>query len=167
MSDTAPKFTVNDSGAATPPRRGRPPGSKNKTTATGTVSKADVDKAMAVLESGYNLITTGLVIAGLTDTATSWIESADSLNKSNRDALTASPKVTKAIISSGDVGGSLTFFITHGMAFAGLARSVSVELAARRAARDAERIANENVQSGGSVQNPASPDYDPSYIPGL
>lgn len=167
MSDTAPKFTVNDSGT-TPPRRGpgRPPGSKNKTTSTG-VTRAEVDKAMAVLESGYNLITTGLVIAGLTDTATSWIESAESLNKSNRDALTASPKVVKAIISSGDVGGSLTFFITHGMALAGLARAMNVELAARRAARAAEQIANENAQTVASAQNPASPDYDPSYIPGL
>lgn len=165
MSDTAPKFTVADS--ATPPRRGpgRPPGSKNKTTAS--VSKADVDKAMAVLESGYNLITTGLVIAGLTDSATAWIDSAESLNKSNRDALTASPKITKAIISSGDAGGSLTFFITHGMALAGLARAVTTELAARRAEREKERMENSPEPPIPSMANPHSPDYDPSYVPGL
>lgn len=164
MSDTPPKFTVSVEDKP-PVKRGpgRPPGSRNKTTPAGTVSKADVDKAMAVLDSGYNLITTGLVIMGLTDTATSWIDSAESLNKSNRDALTASPKVTKAIISSGDVGGSLTFFITHGMALAGLARSVTVELAARRAARDAERLANEPQPP--VTQPPA--DRDPAYIPGL
>lgn len=157
MTDTAPTFSISET-PTTNKRRGRPPGSTNKP--KGAVTKADVDAAMSTLESGYNLITTGLVMFGFTDTATAWAESAAELSKTNRDALTASPRIVKAIISTGETGGSVTFFLTHGMAVAGLVKSFNGELAARRA----ERAANE--------PQPEAPAYDPrqddpSYIPGL
>ncbi|QWY84664.1 hypothetical protein SEA_BADULIA_11 [Microbacterium phage Badulia] len=165
MSDTAPKFTVSTAPTDKPAKRGpgRPPGSTNKTKEPATVTKAEVDKAMATLESSYNLITTGLVMFGLTDSATVWVESSAELEKTNRDALTASPKITKAIIQTGNTGGSFTFLLTHGMAFAGLAKAVNIELAARRAsaAQEARKDAGEEF----SAAPPA--DVDPAFIPGL
>ncbi|UVG34187.1 hypothetical protein SEA_LUZDEMUNDO_11 [Microbacterium phage LuzDeMundo] len=166
MTDTAPKFTVSTAPADKPAKRGpgRPPGSTNKATKEpATVTKAEVDKAMATLESSYNLITTGLVMFGLTDSATAWVESSEELNKTNRDALTASPKITKAIIQTGNTGGSFTFLLTHGMAFAGLAKAVNIELAARRAS-----AAQEARKDAGDEFNIAPPaDVDPAFIPGL
>lgn len=138
MSDTAPKITIS----ADPPKRG--PGRPRKedaaprpVVASSTATPADVKKALATLDSAYNLVATGLVVMGLDRSANEWVDSAEQLKKTNEDALKASPKLAKAIASTGSTGGSLTFMVTHSMAVFGLFRVVQSELQDRAMTREA------------------------------
>jgi hypothetical protein len=134
LTDTTPNFTISSLDSQTK-KRGRPAGSKNKSTTppTATQVNADIKQALATLETAYNLIATGLVMTGLNHSLESWIESAEGLKKSNEDALRAAPKLAHWIANAGSTGGAATFVITHGMAFATLYSVAREELSERRA----------------------------------
>lgn len=136
MADTVtPTF---ESVSPEPAKRGpgRPKGSRNKTApATATGTAADIRQAIATLESMYDLAAMGLMLAGLTETATAWVAATDDLKRTNEDALKAAPRLAKAIARVGSTGGSATFFLTHGVAFAGVFATARTEFAAKRAER--------------------------------
>lgn len=142
MSDTAPKFSIDDDAPKRSP--GRPKGSTAANKLAATATPADVKKAMATLESAYNLVATGLTLFGLEKSAEDWINSAEQLARSNEDALKASPALAKRIASAGSTGGAATFLVTHAMAFASLAGVLRSELADKRADTI---IANEGIPS--------------------
>ena len=129
MAEQAPSFTITDDA----PRRkpGRPKGSTNTST-TATAINQDVKKALATLDSIYSLMGTGLMVMGLSQSATDWADSAEQLSKTNEDALRANPKLAKMIGNIGSTGGSITFFITHGMAVLSLAKTVRNEIQDKR-----------------------------------
>lgn len=138
MADTPPKpLTVT---VEAPPAEkrgpGRPKGSGTKTASAGPAT--DVKKALATLNSAYNLIATGLMAAGMTKTAEVWAETAADLAKTNEDALNASPKLAKMLASTGSLGGTSTFIVTHVMAATSVAVVARNELAERRAAKAGE-----------------------------
>jgi hypothetical protein len=87
---------------------------------------------MSTLDSAYNLIATGLVIAGLEQTAVEWADSAEQLKSTNEDALKASPKLARMIANAGSTGGGATLLLTHGMALAGLFKTAQRELVSKR-----------------------------------
>lgn len=119
--------------SAAPKRRGRPPGSTNKAkTAPSATDAATLKQALATMESLYSVTTAGLLMFGLTETATAWAASTEDLTKTNEDALKAAPRLAKAIANAGSVGGATTFVVAHVMAIAGVMRIASNELAARR-----------------------------------
>ena len=155
MADKTPDITITDAND-TPKRRGRPPGSTNKVPTSGPA--ADVIKAMATLDNAYNMVATGLFMFGLSESANMWIDSAEQLKATNKDALTAAPKLAKYIANAGTAGGAGTLLLTHGMAFAGLAKIVTVELAARRDAKA-------KVEESAVAESVSS--HDPTLIPGL
>lgn len=135
MTDSEPiKFTIDTDTppASAKPRRGRPPGSKNRTTASGTTDAATLKQALATLDSLYSFTASGLLMLGLPQTAMDWAESAEKLSKTNGEALKASPRLAKAIANAGNVGGATTFVVAHAMAISSLVQGVNRELAARR-----------------------------------
>lgn len=138
MADTAPKgtnpVTIQVETAPTdsaPKRRGRPPGSTNKNPANATAS-ADVKNAMSTLDNAYDLIGMGLMLAGLTNTATAWISSAEGLRATNESALKSAPKLARAIANIGSTGGAATLIISHAVAIYGVINVARTELAERR-----------------------------------
>ena len=141
MTDQAPDFKLTD----TPPKRGPGRPRKDGTSAkpSTAASAADVKKALATLDSAYDLIATGLLIAGFTDSAKSWVDSVANLQASNAAALNASPALARSISRVGSTGGAMTFYVTNGMALAGVYKSVMAELAERRLAREAEESLKE------------------------
>lgn len=159
MPDKTPDITITDAKDSAPKKRGRPAGSTNKTPASGPA--ADVAKAMATLDNAYNMVATGLVMFGLNQSAETWVDSAEQLKATNKDALTASPKVAAYIANAGTAGGAGTLLLTHGMAFAGLAKIVNSELAERRAAREPKQ---DSYEPSGIVDENRR---DPTLIPGL
>jgi hypothetical protein len=150
MADTPPKtFTIDDE----PKRgRGRPATGAAAPKVTVTATTQDVKKAMATLDSGYNLVATGLMLFGLERSAAEWADSAEQLKLTNEDALKASPKLAKAIASAGSTGGSATFLVTHGMALFGLFTTLRSELADKRADKIIETTPVE--------------DFPPPFFPG-
>lgn len=138
MADTPPKVTVS----VEPEKRGpgRPKGSTSAPKSAGPAT--DVKKALATLNSAYNLIATGLMAAGLEKTASAWAETAADLSKTNEDALNSSPKLAKMLASTGEVGGSGAFIVTHTMATFSMMMIARAELAERR---EAKRAAEESI----------------------
>lgn len=149
-------FTINDAKDA--PKNERKPRVAQTATPKATVSAAtaDVKKAMATLDSAYNMVATGFVMFGLTETGNAWIDAAEQLKLTNEDALKASPKLAKAIAGAGSTGGAATFILTHAMALAGVFGALRKELAERRVTAETEQ----------SFEQPVSRDYDPTLIPG-
>lgn len=137
MSDSPPVFRIEDDEPQPKRGPGRPRKDANSSAPapkpTATALNADVRKAMATLDSGYNLVATGLTLFGLTESAKDWINSAEQLKATNEDALKASPKLAKAIANAGSTGGAATFLLTHGMAFASLFSVLRAEIADKRA----------------------------------
>lgn len=137
MADKPPTFVIEDDEPQ--PKRGPGRPRKDASSApstprtTATAINADVRKAMATLDSGYNLVATGLTLFGLTKSAEDWISSAEQLKATNEDALKASPKLAKAIANAGSTGGAATFLLTHGMALASLFGVLRSEIADKRA----------------------------------
>jgi len=132
MADTPPKIVVEDS----PPAKrgpGRPKGSTNKATTPIAADTRDVKKALATLNGAYNLIATGMMALGLTETAKAWAETAEDLNKTNADALQAAPKLARMIAAGGSVGGAGTFLVTHFMAVASISTLARKEYLDRKA----------------------------------
>jgi len=126
-------FTINDAKPELKAdRKPRVNASAAPKTAPTAGTPADVKKAMATLDSAYNMVATGLMVFGLPDTANVWIESAEQLKVSNEDALKASPKLAKAIASAGSTGGAATLIITHVMAFASVFAVMRAEMQAKR-----------------------------------
>ena len=161
MSDTPPKITISDA----PPKPERksvasPRVSAPKTSGTGNLS-LDVKKAMATLESGYNLISMGLLLGGLPESAIEWNESAENLKATNAEALSAAPKLAKAIASAGGTGGSAAFIVTHGMALLALSRIATAEITAKRKDKPKPNVSRETFQP-----EPDEPRVDPTRIPG-
>lgn len=150
-ADKAPTFEI-----PTPAQRrgpGRPKGATAAKT-TATASNAEIKQAMATLESFYNIVATGLLLTGMHSTLAEWTTSAEQLKATNEDALKAAPKLAHWIANAGSTGGSATFVLTHGMAFAGIAGVARTELAARREAL--QEAARKSAQ-----------ETNPDYVPGL
>lgn len=160
MVDNVPTFTIND--AKDVPKADRKPRTtpvrETKTTAPAT--PAEVKKALATLDSAYNMIATGLLMFGLNDTLAAWQESAGQLQATNEDALKASPKLAKWIANVGSTGGAATFILTHGLAFATVARVATSELTARREANEAAQ------RTAPQFTTAQDTDRDPTLIPG-
>lgn len=156
-------FSIDDKApaSATPKRRGRPPGSTNKPKAAqGATDASTLKQALASLDSLYKVTTLGLTMVGLTDTAETWANRVDDLQKSNEDALKAAPRLAAAIANAGSVGGATAFFAAHVMALAPVMMVARIELAERRATRAAEAAANAPDVTDVPVQ-------DATFIPGI
>lgn len=155
-------FVIDDKPPASAKRGpGRPKGSTNKPRATsGATDASTLKQALASLDSLYNLTTVGLTMVGLTATAEAWTAQTDDLRKSNEEALKAAPRLAAAIANAGSVGGATAFFAAHVMAVAPVMMLARMELATRRAARDAENAANAPHETDIPVQ-------DTSNIPGM
>lgn len=136
MTDEPIKFTIDTDTppASEKPRRGRPPGSKNRTPVARSTATdaATLKQALATLDSLYEFASVGLLMLGLPQTATDWAESAERLSKTNEEALKAAPKLARAIANAGNVGGATTFVVAHVMAVSSVVQGVNRELAARR-----------------------------------
>ena len=161
MSDDTkiPSFNI-ETPSATPKRGpGRPKGSTT-TTPNNTVVNRDVKQAMATLDSFYNIVSTGLLMTGLHETMGEWSSSAEQLKTTNEDALKAAPKLAKWIANAGTTGGSATFILTHGMAFAGVFAIARKELASKVKAQPTA----EDTPSDPTDPAERSADYDPTYI---
>lgn len=131
------KFTIDDkppASSADKPRRGRPPGSRNKTSSAGAnkSESATLSQALKTMDSLYEMSAAGLMLFGLTGTAELWANQTETLRESNKSALAASPRLAAAIASAGSVGGAAAFFSAHIMAIAPVALMARMELAARR-----------------------------------
>ena len=88
----------------------------SKTSGTRRTSK-DVDTALAVLDSTYSAATLGLMVLS-PRAASTWAESAEQLQASNRAILAGDPNLTKSICRAGEKSGKTMFFITHLVAIA-------------------------------------------------
>lgn len=132
-------FSKEDKAPASAAKRGpgRPPGSANKAPSkSATAAKADVDQALATMESLYTATTIGLTMFGLVETAEDWIAKAEELQKTNREALTAAPRLAASIAKAGQVGGAGMFFGAHAIALFGLVNSARAEMRKNNPAPD-------------------------------
>lgn len=147
-------FRLGQTRTPEPPPAGRraatPP--KSQTPSKPMASKGDVDRAVAMLDTMYELISDGFELFGLEETHEKWGSAVTKLRRTNRDSLSASPKLAKQIANLGEGGGATTFFIAHIVAFGTLYPTARRELAANLADRPA-RHAAPDAGTGG-------PDWD-------
>lgn len=122
MSDM--EFTISDGGDTKPAakRRGRPPGSatgastasKPAARAGGSAkAKANIDGALATMNSAYNAVTMGLVLLGRPLTAEMVALKTDQWQASNRQAFESSPRLASTIAGVGQASGVAMFAVTN------------------------------------------------------
>lgn len=118
MADMTPEddgpMRLDEPGNPTPPKRGpgRPPGSKNRTTAPPRGHAADVTAALAVMGGAYDFILLGLTMVSPM-AAMQWEEKIEPLQASNKGFFTASPKLAARIAKIGSTGGTLAFVMSN------------------------------------------------------
>jgi len=160
------KFTINDTKTAP---RGRPPGSRNKTTPPtsqkSATPTADVRQALATLESAYKMVALGLVMTGMHETATEWANRTEALKETNADALASAPKLAKMIAGAGTTGGTAAFIFAHVMALGSVVAVGRAELMAK--AVDKPQREPRRTETGDIPGAPLPDSGDPTLIPGL
>lgn len=127
-------------------------------------SNKDVDTALAVLESTYSAAALGLMVVS-PRAASTWVESADRLQQSNRAILVGDPNLVKSICRAGEKSGKTMFFVTHLIALApvvGVLRQEWSEsrkdrprktVQRRRAEAERERVEEARVEGTGDIPN--------------
>lgn len=134
--DKQPKIlSYEDDNVNEAPKRapGRPRGSTNRPASEKAAAPtADVNKALASLQSLYDTATAILLVAGLPATSLTLAGRIEELQEANKKALSASPKLAKSIASAGSTGGAVTFFIANAMTVGAVAATARAELAAKR-----------------------------------
>lgn len=147
MADVSPK-PVKETGEPknniptneTEPRKpGRPKG----TTAAAKGSK-DVESALAVLETAYTLIATGLMAIGAPNAASDLVEKIATVQDQNRGFLNADPKLAAQISKIGQSTGRGGFLIVNAMALVPVITSASSELMEKRRARTVTQVEEPN-----------------------
>lgn len=163
MSDPV-EFVINEAKPAPKVKADKAPGTFAKPAAKAapsTATTADVRKAMAALDTMYNFVSMGLMMFGLTETASEWADSADTLKSTNEEALKAAPKLAKTIANFGETGGSSAFVITHVLAIGGVVRIGMKEVASKTADKE------ERTERASEVQFiTPNEERDPTLIPG-
>jgi hypothetical protein len=147
MEDVSPK-PVKETGEPksnlptneTEPRRpGRPKG-----TTTAAKGSKDVESALAVLETAYTLIATGLMAVGAPNSASELVSKIATVQDQNRGFLNADPKLAAQISKIGQSTGRGGFLIVNAMALVPVITGASSEIMAKRRARNVEPM-EENV----------------------
>lgn len=144
-------------------------------TARPMAAKADVEKAMAIMNTAYRLVADGLELFGLEETGAKWETASANLRKANADSLSSAPKLAKSIANIGESSGASAFFLAHVMAIATVVPAARRELESKaqdRVPRHAAEPADFDWESMGTVPEPDPSSwpggYDPSvHIPGL
>jgi hypothetical protein len=106
--------------------------------------KATVDRAVAAMESFYALIHVSLRGLKLDGALELWEESQDDLEQSNRDALTASPKLAASLARVGESTGVLAFAAGNAMVMMPVMQLARMELQDRITLRNAKKEAAQN-----------------------
>lgn len=89
------------------PRRGRPPGSRNKP------KGADTESALAVMSGFYDALNMGLMLLGSPTASMQLADARDRLQESNKASFEASPKLASTIAKIGQGSGVASFFVTN------------------------------------------------------
>jgi hypothetical protein len=97
--------------------------------------KQTLDRAVATMDTIYGVISAGLLMFQLPQTAETWASQLDKLAENNREALAASPKLAESLAKGGDGLGGAAFIVGHVMAIAPVVRAARDELEAKRVAR--------------------------------
>jgi hypothetical protein len=185
MSDIPPRsFQITPPKGSTakeePKPRRRADTAPKTPTARGRAEAADVEKAMAILGTLYELTSSGMELFGLVETRAKWQEATAKLQRTNADSLSASPKLAKSIAAVGEQGGAGAFFLSHAFAVAVIVPTARREMTERleeaQAGRHAAPASSESFdfeQAARTVfeQDQGAPfpgGYDPSvFIPGV
>lgn len=138
MADVSPK-PVKETGEPksiptneTEPKNkgGRPRGTTNA-----AKSSKDVESALAVLETAYTLIATGLMAIGAPNSASDLVEKIPHVQEQNRGFLNADPKLAAQISKIGQSTGRGGFLVVNAMALVPVITGAASEVQARRRAK--------------------------------
>lgn len=111
----------------------------------------DVERAVAMMDTLYALMADGFELFGLEETGAKWQSATTKLRRTNKDSLSASPKLARQIANIGEGGGATTFFLAHAIAIATLYPVAAKEMRGNLNAQTARHAAEEM---------PAEPDWD-------
>lgn len=96
-----------------------------------TVSNETVDRAVGVMNNLYSAVGVGLVFLQLPASAEILADEKATLEKANREAFQASPKLAEFIANAGSVSSIATFVVAHVMTGLQIANSVRKETLAK------------------------------------
>jgi hypothetical protein len=138
MADVAPKPAKETGEPKTVPtnetepknRGGRPRGTTNA-----AKSSKDVESALAVLDTAYTLIATGLMAVGAPNAASELVEKIAVVQEQNRGFLNADQKLAQQIAKIGQSTGRGGFLVVNAMALVPVITGAASEIQAKRRSR--------------------------------
>lgn len=135
MADVAPKPVKETGEPKSAPTNDnetkRSPGRPKGATVAAKSSK-DVEAALAVLETAYTLIATGLMAVGAPNSASDLVDKIATVQEQNRGFLTADLKLAQQIAKIGQSTGRGGFLIVNAMALVPVITGASNEIMAKR-----------------------------------
>lgn len=142
IDDYVPPITTKGEPRKSPPKGGRPRltaeerEARNKAAqdarATGTRVAPEVTQALAVMNTAFSLITTGLMMLGAPNAASELSAKIPAVQDQNRAFLIADPKLAQRIAKIGSSTGRAGFLITNISLLTAVAVTASAELSLRK-----------------------------------
>lgn len=105
-----------------------------RTTPAGSRTDPNINQAVNVLATAYDLIVTGLTLFGAHHAAHELSEKIPAVQVQNRQFLTADPKLAQRIANIGSSTGRAGFLITNLTMLVGVGVTAAAEIGAQRAA---------------------------------